>query len=338
MTAKILISETNNPWFNLAIEDFIFNEMSLEHPVLFLWRNQPTVVIGRSQNPWIECHLEKMEQENVLLARRQTGGGAVFHDLGNINFTFLSHRQHYNKDANITIIVNALKSLGIDAQAQGRNDIVVQHHDGSWRKISGSAYRETKDRAFHHGTLLRDVDLSALERYLNPNKKKLIAKGVTSVRARVTNLVEFLPDLSHDLLERALIKSFCSYHNSDLTIEKLNDETLQKISSLNSYYEKIKDWDWRFGKTFEFTHQLEERFDWGSIDMRLQVEQGIVQQVEIFSDALFPEVFDILKAYLSQCRYDKHSFQMQFEKIKSQYIDRHQEIRQLQEFVCGLVG
>jgi len=166
--AKCYISETHDPFFNLATEDWIFTDMNPEEHILFLWRNDRTVVIGRNQNPWAECNLKSMADKNVHLVRRQTGGGAVFQDLGNTNFTFLSSKDRYDKQRNFQIIINALKKLGINAEFSGRNDLVV---DG--RKISGSAFREQPDRAFHHGTILINANLGELAEYLTPSQKKL---------------------------------------------------------------------------------------------------------------------------------------------------------------------
>ncbi len=138
--------------------------------VLFLWRNADTVVIGRAQNPWKECNTRRMEEDNVRSARRSSGGGAVFHDLGNTCFTFMAGKPEYDKTISTSIVLNALNSLGVTAEASGRNDLVVKTPDGD-RKVSGSAYRETMDRGFHHGTLLLNADLSRLANYLNPDKK-----------------------------------------------------------------------------------------------------------------------------------------------------------------------
>ncbi|SQI34660.1 Lipoate-protein ligase A [Providencia alcalifaciens] len=158
--------------------------MSADQRVMFLWRNADTVVIGRAQNPWKECNTRKMEQDNVRLARRSSGGGAVFQDLGNTCFTFMAGKPEYDKTISTQIIVNGLANVGIHAEISGRNDLVLETENGP-RKISGSAYRETKDRGFHHGTLLINTDLSRLANYLNPDPKKLQAKGITSVRSRV---------------------------------------------------------------------------------------------------------------------------------------------------------
>lgn len=191
-TLRLLISDSYDPWFNLAVEECIFRQMPATQRVLFLWRNADTVVIGRAQNPWKECNTRRMEEDNVRLARRSSGGGAVFHDLGNTCFTFMAGKPEYDKTISTSIVLNALNALGVSAEASGRNDLVVKTAEGD-RKVSGSAYRETKDRGFHHGTLLLNADLSRLANYLNPDKKKLAAKGITSVRSRVTNLTELLP-------------------------------------------------------------------------------------------------------------------------------------------------
>ncbi len=313
---RVLISDTHDPWFNLATEEWIFRDMDLSTHTLFLWRNKPTVVIGRSQNPWAECHLKNMERDRVLLARRQSGGGAVFQDLGNTNFTFLSSLKDYNKTANAEIIKSALTSFDINTSSQGRNDIVVGSKDP--RKISGSAFRQTSDRAFHHGTLLINVDLTRMQLYLNPNKKKLQAKGIRSVRSRVANLIEYNPELKHEVLCPELINAFFNYHDNDCEIEVLNHDQLQNMPQLNDYYQQLKDWNWRFGRTLEFTHQFEERFNGGIVDVRLNVKNGIIDQAEIYSDSLFPDFIDQITQSLNGCRYMAEDVDKSLQNIDEQ--------------------
>ncbi|VDZ05429.1 lipoate-protein ligase A [Escherichia coli] len=142
-TLRLLISDSYDPWFNLAVEECIFRQMPATQRVLFLWRNADTVVIGRAQNPWKECNTRRMEEDNVRLARRSSGGGAVFHDLGNTCFTFMAGKPEYDKTISTSIVLNALNALGVSAEASGRNDLVVKTAEGD-RKVSGSAYRETK--------------------------------------------------------------------------------------------------------------------------------------------------------------------------------------------------
>lgn len=295
---RILISHTFDPWFNLATEDWIFKDMNPDTHILFLWRNKDVVVIGRNQNPWVECNISKMNEDEVKLARRQSGGGAVFHDLGNTNFTFLNGREAHSKETNSQIIINALKHFHIEAYTSGRNDILVDE-----KKISGSAYKENQDRAFHHGTLLINADLSRLAQYLNPNKKKLEAKGVTSVRARVANLVEFNSHINHDNLCSAIIEEFFKHYQAVCPIEVLDNEFLKNIPELNKYYQELSDWNWRFGKTPVFSHHLEERLSWGLMDLHLEVKQGVIEEVQLYSDALYPELINEIKNKLKGTSY-----------------------------------
>jgi len=317
MNLRILKSAVTNPWFNLATEDWIFQALDANSHTLFLWRNSETVVIGRSQNPWVECKIDKMEADDVFLARRQSGGGAVFHDLGNTNFTFLSPKDSYDQTANFTIIINALKKLGIDAELSGRNDMQVGD-----KKISGNAFKHAADRSFHHGTLLVHANMQKLGDYLNPHPLKLKAKGIKSVRARVANLVEFNKDINHENLSDAIIEAFCEYYEETAPVEKLDEASLAKQPTLNKYYEQMADWNWRFGKTPEFSHHIETRFDWGIIDMHLDVKQAVITDVVIFSDALNVELIDLLQQTLAGVKYNKNDIKARFNELNQ----RHPEL------------
>lgn len=316
MKLRILKSAVTNPWFNLATEDWIFNTLDADSHTLFLWRNSETVVIGRSQNPWVECKIDKMQADDVFLARRQSGGGAVFHDLGNTNFTFLSPKEDYDQKANFTIIINALKKLGIEAELSGRNDMQVGD-----KKISGSAFKHAADRSFHHGTLLVNADMQKLGDYLNPHPLKLKAKGIKSVRARVANLVEFNADINHETLSAAIIEAFCEYYGDTAPVEALDEASLAKQPALDKYYQQMADWDWRFGKTPQFSHHIETRFDWGLIDLHMDVMQAVITEVVIFSDALNVELIEALKASLTGIKYNKHEVQTNLHKLSEAQSD-----------------
>ena len=313
---KVIISETFDPWFNLATEDYIFRDMDPETKTLFLWRNDKTVVIGRFQNPWTECNTQKMEENNIKLARRQSGGGAVFHDLGNTNFTFLSDKITFDKSANTKIITDALATFGLKAVPSGRNDIMINTIDGD-KKISGSAFKETKDRSFHHGTLLINADLSQLGLYLNPNIKKLQSKGITSVRARVANLQDIVADINHEALCERMIQSFFDYYQSSCPIEILDHDYLKKIPALNEYFLKLSDWNWRFGESPQFNHQMTERFDWGMMEVHLDVHKAFVEKAQIFSDSLHPEMIEQLMASLNKIPYTREAFQEAILKVSN---------------------
>jgi len=330
MKLRILKSAVTNPWFNLATEDWIFNTLNPDSHTLFLWRNSETVVIGRSQNPWVECKTDKMEADDVFLARRQSGGGAVFHDLGNTNFTFLSPSDAYDQEANFTVIINALKKLGIDATLSGRNDMQVGD-----RKISGSAFRHAADRSFHHGTLLVNANMQKLGDYLNPHPLKLKAKGIKSVRARVANLVDFNETINHETLSEAIIEAFCEYHGETAQVEQLDEASLAKQPTLNAYYQQMADWDWRFGKTPEFTHHIETRFDWGMMDVHIDVKQAMITEVVIFSDALNVELIDLLKKTLTGVKYNKPEIKNKLDEL----VEAQPELAaQVSDFEKWLVG
>ena len=324
MKLRILKSAVTNPWFNLATEDWIFQALDPQSHTLFLWRNSETVVIGRSQNPWVECKTDKMAEDDVFLARRQSGGGAVFHDLGNTNFTFLSPKADYDQDANFTIIINALKKLGVDATLSGRNDMQVGD-----KKISGSAFKHSVDRSFHHGTLLVNADMQKLGDYLNPHPLKLQAKGIKSVRSRVANLVEFNDAINHQTLSQAMIEAFCEYYGQEveaIPVEELDEATLAQEPHLNKYYQQMADWEWRFGKTPEFSHHLETRFDWGLIDLHLDVKQAVITEVVIFSDALNVELIEALKESLTGVKYNKDDIKAELNELKQMQPDLADQI------------
>ncbi|GAA0807649.1 lipoate--protein ligase [Psychrobacter piscatorii] len=334
MKLRILKSAVTNPWFNLATEDWIFNTLNPDSHTLFLWRNSETVVIGRSQNPWVECKTDKMAADDVFLARRQSGGGAVFHDLGNTNFTFLSPKHAYDQTANFTIIINALKKLGIDATLSGRNDMQVGD-----RKISGSAFKHAADRSFHHGTLLVNANMQKLGDYLNPHPLKLKAKGIKSVRARVANLVEFNDAINHETLSDAIIEAFCEYYGETAPVEQLDEASLAKQPALNTYYQQMADWDWRFGKTPEFSHHIETRFDWGMIDVHMDVKQAVIAEVVIFSDALNVELIELLKETLTGVKYNKHEIQDALAKLANAQSELATQVNDFEQWlVSGMEG
>lgn len=295
---KIFTAEHHDPWFNLATEDWLFKTFPEDHHVLFLWRNKPCIVIGRFQNPWNECNIKAMETDGVVLARRQSGGGAVYHDLGNTNFTFMSPRNEYDKDRNFGIIIKALEKFGITAEQSGRNDILV---DG--KKVSGSAFRMTTQRAFHHGTLLIKTDMGKLPQYLTPDKTKLQSKGVKSVASRVANLTEYASALTHDSLCDEIIATFQKTYGDSCKVEDLTTERLSKIDSLYETYQLYSDWNWRFGSSPQFAHPISARFPWGGITLDIDIREGKIAGLNIFSDSLSVEFIERVQEVLPGTRY-----------------------------------
>jgi lipoate-protein ligase A len=193
VTTRLVISKSVDPWYNLALEEYLLKHVRRGEVVLYLWQNNHTVVIGKHQNAWKECNCKLLEQDGGRLARRLSGGGAVYHDLGNLNFTMVMDRKLYDLEKQLTVILQAVRGLEIRAEFTGRNDLAIEG-----RKFSGNAFCFKSERAYHHGTLMVDTDLECLTRYLQAPQSKLVAKGagIASVRSRVINLASIRSGLT----------------------------------------------------------------------------------------------------------------------------------------------
>lgn len=248
---RVVASKSRDVFFNLALEDSLFRGLREGEKLLFLWRNDPAVVIGRYQNPWIECRLSEMEKEGVVLARRQSGGGAVYHDCGNLCMTFMGPKAGYDRKANIALVVGILRAAGVDAGTNERNDVLA-----AGRKVSGSAYRELSDRAFHHATLLFHADLDRLARFLRPGTRFDAAKGTASVRSPVTNLRDLSgPDLEE--FGRRLAEAFAP----GAAVREIGAETAGIDADFAELRKRWSGWDWIYGACPDFTVALEDGTD-----------------------------------------------------------------------------
>lgn len=335
-TLRVFYSTSDDPWFNITIEEIIFRQMSPSQRVLFLWRNNNTVIIGRAQNPWKECNTAKMAQDNVKLARRSSGGGAVFQDLGNSCFTFMAGKPEYNKEVSTQIILNALKSLGIDAKASGRNDLVIETADGE-RKISGSAYKETPDRGFYHGTLLINTDMTRLANYLNPDPKKLQAKGITSVRSRVANLNDYFPHINHAIFTEATTKAFFDYYNETTEIEYISPDNLPDLPNFDALFARQSSWEWNFGKAPQFSHLLDERFTWGGIEIHFDINEGKISAAQLFTDSLQPKPFEEFAEQLIGTYYRADDIATCCQKLIAKYPERTEELNEFQHWLIHAI-
>ena len=296
MIDKLLWINTDNtyPYKNLAIEEYLTETVGPGECILFLWQNRHTVVIGKNQNCWKECKVNCLEADGGYLVRRLSGGGAVFHDLGNLNFTFCVKHDDYNVDKQLDVILQAAKMLGIKAEKTGRNDITV---DG--RKFSGNAFLREGDQCYHHGTIMIDVNPEDLSKYLNVDKKKLESKGVSSVRSRVANLKEFRSDLTIDMMRKALIEAFAKVYG--LNTEELKETSLP-ADKINDLTKKFESWDWKYGRKIPFDYEIGQRFDWGDIQFQIHVDSGIIKDINLFSDAMEQEVISGFKDALLGCQ------------------------------------
>lgn len=289
---KIVLSDVYDPWHNLAVEEFLFHKVEKNQVILYLWQNQNTVVIGRNQNAWKECRCTKLESDGGKLARRLSGGGAVFHDLGNLNFTFIMDRSLYDLHKQLQVILEGTKKLGIHAEFTGRNDLTV---DG--KKFSGNAFYFEGDKAYHHGTVLIDVDVEKVSTYLQVSKEKMIAKGVDSVQSRITNLRNYLPELTMDDMKETLKQSFQELYGESPEPLLIKDTNYD----LKELYAKYSSWDWLYGKTPQFDVVFEIRFPWGGIDLGLTLRNGRITESKIYSDAMNANLIEQISSSLVNC-------------------------------------
>lgn len=288
---KAYCSPVFDPYYNLATEQYLLESVEPGCCALYLWQNQNTVVIGRNQNPWLECRTSLLEQDGGHLARRLSGGGAVFHDLGNLNFTFLVSEEDYSVDRQLKVIQSACGALGLETERSGRNDILCQG-----RKFSGNAFYTHNGRSYHHGTLLVNVDTEKLGRYLTPSKAKLESKGVSSVRSRIINLLELSPSLTISSLRAALLDAFGSVYGLPVQLwENLDEEAILK---LQAHYSS---WDWLYGRNIPCTLSCEGRFNWGSVRLELQIDAGFVKNCRVYSDSMDWNVAPAIETALIGC-------------------------------------
>lgn len=297
---KLRYTETDctNPFINLATEEYMTFRAAEGEVTMYLWQNANTVVIGKNQNPWRECRVESMKEGDCKLARRISGGGAVYHDLGNLNFTFIAREDEYDIPKQTEVILEAVRLLGINAEKTGRNDLTI---DGM--KFSGHAYYQSNGYCYHHGTIMFNVDPTPLGEYLNVSASKLKSKGVKSVRSRITNLINHKPDVTLEELKKALYDAFAKVYGGD--VERFDIPTAESDPELKALIDKYSSEEWRFGRKIPFTTSISERLEWGGVDIELQVEGGMIKDCGIFSDSLETEVFGVLKDKLIGCKYSK---------------------------------
>ena len=293
---RIYLSNVYEASFNLALEKFLFETCQEEDFIFYLWQNESTIVIGRHQNPYKECNIEKVKADGVDLVRRPSGGGAVYHDKGNLNFTFISHEKNYDLDKNYSIILDALKVYGIYGQATGRNDLTIGDV-----KFSGNAFMSDQGINCHHGTLLVNADTVALQKYLTPSPLKIKSKGVDSVKSRVINLRDLNTKLSTEGLKNHLIDSFYKHHGKGqmpIWIDRDNADPLVLDNEKDFY-----GWEWCHGMTPAFDLSYEARFPWGILELDLNIQDSLITHASINTDCILCDSFEKLAAGLKGKRF-----------------------------------
>ena len=278
---QIILGNQYNPYINLAVESNLLDNFLPNTVSLFLWRNKQTVVIGTNQNPYSECDVNSLLNEGGYLARRRTGGGAVYHDLGNLNFSFIADKNIYDVNRQMQVIQKALLNFNLETEVSGRNDITYQG-----RKFSGNAFAKTKFQGLHHGTILIKTDSERLQRYLKVKPAKLHKHGVKSVASRVINLSE-VADITSENIIPHLIKAFEDIYQNTATIIDFNDLCNEEAIQLS---QNISSEEYLFGKWKEFHTKKSASFNWGNIDIDLDIDEdkGIIKDINIASDSLDP--------------------------------------------------
>ncbi len=252
---KFYYIHSTNPYVNLAFEDYLFRKHQSENSqeqILILWKSAPSIVMGKFQNPWLECQVKKIRELGINLVRRQSGGGCVYHDLGNMNYSFISPKSSYDKSTNASIVVSGLKSLGINAFENERHDLRLLHNDVDY-KISGCAFKETKHSALHHGTLLIDANLNQLNDLLRSKLTAEAAMGVKSVPSKVINLKEVKSDISESEIVDSIMSSFEANYDSKCDSYELTEQDICVTDSLMEKIQANMSWEWVYGATPKFS-------------------------------------------------------------------------------------
>lgn len=305
-----IINNSNDPYFNLALEEYVVKNIDISS-LFVIWQNSPVVVIGKNQNSLDEVNIDFLKQNDIALVRRISGGGAVYHDLGNLNFTFVAPTTKgvgFDFVRFTNPIIKTLEKIGIKAKHDGRNDITI---DG--KKFSGNAQFRYGNRVMHHGTLLYNVNLENMVNALNVSLEKMGDKGVKSVRSRVTNISEHLTNnLTVEEFKDLLVKNLKAEVNIKDTME-LSPYDLEQITNLCN--NKYKIWAWNYGESPDYNIKKQKRFPWGSIEIRFKVEREEIKNCQIYGDFFAAEDITLLEQEFLGVKYDGNSLKNLFNRI-----------------------
>ena len=304
-----------DPRINLAIEEYALKNLDINETYLLFYINEPSIIIGKNQNTIEEINTDYVDRNGIHVVRRLSGGGAVYHDLGNLNFSFITKddgESFHNFRKFTEPVVEALQKLGVNAMLSGRNDLEVEG-----RKISGNAQFSTKGRMFSHGTLMLNSEIENVVSALKVKKDKIESKGIKSVRSRVANISEFLTEkISIEEFRSLLLKNIFGGQD-EIPEYILTEEDWEKIHQLSK--ERYQNWDWNYGKSPKFNLQHSHRFPVGSVDVRLEVNKGKTENCKIYGDFFgVGEVSEIEKR-LTGIRYERSEIEQALDDIETKH-------------------
>lgn len=307
---KYIVNKSNNPAYNIALEAYAFRELLCEDEIFILWINEPAIIIGKHQNTIQEINKEYIDAHGIHVARRLSGGGAVYHDLNNLNYTIISNKSEEGAFDFKTFsqpVIETLADLGVKAEFTGRNDLEI-----NGKKFCGNAQAYYKGRMMHHGCLLFDVDMTVLGDALKVSKDKIESKGIKSVRARVTNIIDELPEkiTVNEFSDKILAKMKETY--PDMTEYVLSEDELAKIQK--SADEQFGNWDWVYGKAPEYTIERNIRYPAGKINTFANVEKSIIKNIKIYGDFFGIKDVQDIEELLVGTRYENKDV---LEKLKT---------------------
>lgn len=301
---RFLTNPSTDPWYNLSFDEYCLEQYPSDDRFFYLWRNRPSVIVGLNQNVYAEVNLDYLDAQGICLVRRSTGGGAVYHDLQNLNYTLVG------RDVSPVPVVEALRRLGVPAELSGRNDIFVEG-----RKVSGYARRVWRDRELIHGTLMYDVDLDTLARALDVPGSKLAVKGVASVRSRVANLKEYLPGFaSLDELQAALQEILA---DGDGALP-FGEADLAAVQTLRDT--KYATWEWNYGQSRTASLVRRATLPCGTVEVQLEVDRGVITSVRFDGDFLGDWPVEEMEEQLTGVRFERSVL---LESLELAYVDHY---------------
>lgn len=303
-----------DPEINLALEEYALRNFGKDDDYLLFYINAPSIIIGRNQNTLEEINDDYVRNNGIKVVRRMSGGGAVYHDLGNLNFSFITEYKPenlHNFKKFTEPVIKVLQEMGVNAEMSGRNDILVEG-----RKISGNAQFSSGKRMFSHGTLLLNSDLNEVTNALNVKMSKIQSKGHKSVRSRVANIVEFL-DEPIDVQEfRKMLLEGLFRDRDHFETYRLNEEEWKAVHALKD--EKYGNWDWNFGRSPKFDIQRSKRFSVGEVDVRLNVQDGKINEIKIYGDFFGKESVSEIEELLVDTRYTPEDIEKALQSVDVQ--------------------
>ena len=314
---RYLKNPSTNPYYNMAFDEYCLESLPIDEPIFFLWQNRPAVIVGYNQEVNTEVNLDYLKEKGIDLVRRVTGGGAVYHDLENLNYTIVGRSEDLERDypEYAALMMKALQALGVPAILSGRNDILVEG-----KKVSGFAKRVCKNRLMVHGTLMYNVDVDVLTHVLNPSTTKLQSKGIASVRSRVTNLCNYLPELSDIQAFKNRLEEILSNNYSDAEY-KLSETDLAHIQQLTD--KKFATWEWNYGRSPKATLVHSARLACGTVEIHLTLAENRIASCRFGGDFLGNLPASDVEKALTGIPYEIHEIRKCLSKLDiSRYFDR----------------